>query len=408
LQKISLANCSVLAVVGGGRWSRVIISVLMGMKFPFDKVVIVSENNTKTLIDYLNSQSSEIQEKFSIVNSLTQLSKTENVKAAIVANSARLHFSTASELLRHRISLLVEKPLALKLSEASILIDCAKDVGVALIPSLQYRFCSYLHLFKRQICTLDEKPISFSFYWSDCAGEDRYGEKKTYDYSLNVALDVMPHVWSILSIVFDDIEFSIESCAIEFGGRIAHFSLANHELYGKVSLERDANSRQRFLIVRSKSGETISIDFSVEPGHITFKDGMRMSSDPNWENSPKPVTRQLSHFFSIEENALKYMDDSQAILGSVGFSENASNMLQEQQKATLRKALELNHKIENSVRLGLRELLSDALIKHGMVSIGDNDAIERKVVDIVECINSGSIFNSEYAILLEEIELTLN
>ena len=36
---------SILAIVGGGRWGQVLLSVIAGMHTPFDRIVIISKAN---------------------------------------------------------------------------------------------------------------------------------------------------------------------------------------------------------------------------------------------------------------------------------------------------------------------------------------------------------------------------
>jgi hypothetical protein len=400
-----LDSKSTLLIVGGGRWARVIVSVLIRMKLPFDKVVLISKSNKKKLNSFLSFISTEHNYYISVFESLDDFSDIESVGAAIVANSARMHFETASYLLRNGVSVLVEKPIVLNISDAEELISKASGASARLVPSLQYSFCSYLYNFKHLLCNLSDEPVSFSLNWSDAIAEERYGEKKSYDHSLNIAQDVMPHIWTILATVFDSDAFTFETCEIGSGGRLAYFEIKNDQLSGKVHLERDACIRKRLLEVKLKSGKLVSIDFAVEPGHIKVGDRPEFIADSLWGYIKKPLENQLSYFIFNQRNGLKQDEINRTIISSVIFCDRASSMIKKCQQKELIELLCDFQEIKDEKLIMLREFFADELIRGGAINVGDNAALEKKIAEIVDSIIKKPDYDNPYIRLVRNCDL---
>lgn len=326
-QKLKDRKDTVLAVIGGGRWGRVIVSVLTKMDLPFERIVVVSKANLNTMNSFLEEHQRLSNLPIALVSSLDELLERYSVKAAIVANAAHQHFDTSSRLIDHGINVLIEKPMVLSVEQAQILLKKAINQGVIIIPGLQYRFCSYIHNFAKELQRLEKIPCKFSIEWSDQIGEVRYGEVKSYDSTINVAQDVMPHIWSILSTIFCQTQINIISCQTARGGKCAEFSVEmENGAPGQIVLERDADQRRRLIKVHFESGEFLSMDFSNEPGVISWNNKV-ISINSNWNSDPKPLASQLQYFLSAINAGVILDLDSDACLNSVSFSEQASDLL---------------------------------------------------------------------------------
>jgi predicted dehydrogenase len=210
-----------LALVGGGRWARVIASVLSGLDTPFAHVLIVSRANAGFLAQNLPSS------RFEVVPTIDEALRRFRPNAAIIANAARAHVSNAERLIAASVPVLIEKPAALKEEEAARLLASAKRHGVCAMACLPLLHCSYLHRFIAQLAASGLSPENLTLEWEDAAGETRYGEPKRYDGGISVAQDVMPHAWAILSQVFGasiDAD-AVRACGIVAGGRGATYAL---------------------------------------------------------------------------------------------------------------------------------------------------------------------------------------
>lgn len=317
---------SALAVIGGGRWGQVILSVLESIPLPFDRVVVVSKFNAAEIRAKFNESKSSTA--FSLTDSIENLLAQYNVTAAIIVNSARQHFDTALNLIDHGAHVLIEKPIALSQEHINALIEKAAQKKVCLFPGLCYRFCSYLDNFSEKINQYST-PRRFMMNWFDVADEIRHGKLKKHDTTIDVAHDVMPHVWTILSKIFRE---PLIDARITLSGDAndddASFEISLKGISGQVNLSRRASARERSILIESQNNTICKIDFSSEPGTMTSGSEI-FSADTTWNNRPSPLTQQLRHFFlSIETGSKK--DDIDAAINSVRFSESASIKLQEQ------------------------------------------------------------------------------
>jgi predicted dehydrogenase len=303
-----------VAIIGGGRWGRVILSVLATSDLPLDRITMVTTHNVALAQNAVSRLASK--HPIRIVSALS-----DSPSAAIIANAARSHGETARNLIAQGTHLLIEKPVVLNLPEMRDLLVLAHAANTILVPGLNYRFCSYLRNFARR--TISLHPHSgFDLQWSDPEGEIRHGEKKLYDISINVADDVMPHIWAILSVVFPRAVFAVTSCKAARGGKSATFTLAAGDMIGTVTLERDSDRRRRMIQLSAHA----SLDFSSEPGTMTIGTET-MTADPDWANSPGPLARQLRYFLECIEQGKIADADETALIESVRLAESASAML---------------------------------------------------------------------------------
>jgi predicted dehydrogenase len=303
-----------VTIIGGGRWGRVILSVLATSDLPLDRITMVTEHNAALVQNVVARLAS--RHPIRIVSALS-----DRPSAAIIANAARSHGETARNLIEQGSHLLIEKPVVLALAEARHLIALSLAAHTVLLPGLSYRYCSYLHQFARRNASLHPLP-GFELHWSDPADEIRYGEQKTYDASINVADDVMPHIWAILSVLFPQAVFAVTSCKTARGGKSATFTLAAGSLKGSITLERDSDRRRRMIQLSAPA----SLDFSVEPGTMTIG-AETMMADPDWATSPGPLARELRYFLECVEEGKTAEADETSLLESVRLAESASALL---------------------------------------------------------------------------------
>lgn len=303
-----------LAIIGGGRWGRVILSVLATSDLPLDRITMVTKHNT-ALVHELASRL-VLKHPLRIASELS-----DTPSAAIVVNAARSHFQTACELIERGVPLLIEKPVVLTPQEAQHIVALAHDANTIVVPGLSYRFCSYLHHFAERIMSLH--PFSgFDLRWSDRAGEIRYGEQKINDESINVADDVMPHMWTILSVLFPGARFQVTSCQSTRGRKTATFTLCAERMKGTVTIERDSDRRCRIIQLLPPA----SLDFSEEPGMMTIGTDTT-TADSGWTTGPKPLARQLRYFLECVERGKATDADEIALTESVRLTESASALL---------------------------------------------------------------------------------
>lgn len=302
-----------VAVIGGGRWARVHLSVLAASGLPIDRVTMVTRHTASTAI----------AAPFSVemVASIGDL-KAAPV-AAIVANAAHDHAHAAQQLLERGVHVLVEKPVVLKLQEAQELVALARQNSRVLLPGLNYRFCSYVQHFVQQLQHRQVNRVAIT--WADPAAEMRYGETKRHDANITLAEDVMSHIWALLSQLFPAVDF-VPSAMTQLSSHHAQYGLEGNGIHAEIELARESDRRRRFIQVTTVAGEVLALDFATEPGEITI-DGVTANADPQWATSPSPLLRQLRYFFECIAHGRADAADEAALLKSVQLTEAVSQLL---------------------------------------------------------------------------------
>jgi predicted dehydrogenase len=357
-----------LAVIGGGRWARVIASVLANMDLPFNSTIIVSQSNPARLASAL---ASDRRGPIAIVPTIGEALNRFGLKAAIIANAARVHVASAEQLIEAGIPVLIEKPAALTMAEAARLLELADANGVCVAPSLSFLHCSYLHRFAMMIGADKGKLRGLTLEWTDPTSEVRYDDPKSYDPGISVAQDVMPHVWSILGLAvgMPAGDVGVKSCRIARGGRWATYGLEVQGVPCLVTVRRDAPARRRFLKAEISSGEELAIDFTVEPGTI-LSGSTRFSADPGWTERPGPLWGQIQDFLAALKGRTAE-PDTHALLGSVGLVERCDALLKQRQRNWLRLS-----RTESELHYALRDMLCGRFYKEGHGRPGDVRALD--------------------------------
>lgn len=365
-----------IAVIGGGRWARVYLSVLDELRTSYSLTAVTARNSIE-----LERWRGESGTSFAIVSDLAQLFAAGPVAGAVIVNAARKHEATVRLLLNAGVPMLVEKPLALTREAVEALFEEAAQRHVRLVPALTFRACSYLERFSTVVGSLTGTPRDVSLKWQDSRNEVRYGDLKTYDPSVSVAQDVMPHVWSILSILTGSPSCSpeVKTCAISRGGRRAEFALEAGDLRCNLLLERDAPARSRRLHVSMSSGERATIDFTREPGVIEVN-GKRMSGDEGWPQSGRPIRRLLGSFLDelgLTREAMPSFTDRNMGVASVALADDANKSLGRCQQEWLETCSV--ERCDDDVFYALRERMVPYLHANGQCAAGDVEALDSLV-----------------------------
>lgn len=310
-----------LALIGGGRWSRVLMSVVHSM---------VQENaHPPTTITWVTNHG------FEAASQWCQEHKTANVRivrrvddlldvappaAAIVANASEQHYQTVLMMLNHGAAVLCEKPLALTSLHATSLDTVARKKGLPLGTNLVFLFANYLRDFADLVAPLSIRSVSVQ--WQDPAVEVRHQERKSGNFQTFISDDMLPHAWSLVRSVFP----TQQDCwidRVDYGPREVLF-------YGKagvadlsVCLSRRSDQRVRRVTINDNEAE---LDFSVEPGRTVF----RGTQSRNVWRGDRPLRGSLQSFFDVIQQPAslpQWSLASNACLPAVTFTENATTLL---------------------------------------------------------------------------------
>jgi len=281
---------SKVAIIGGGRWARVLIEVLCEM-IPNDvELSIHTPHNAafmRAWCDNLNWEG-----EISVSEGLPQ--STSLPTAIIVANAARDHEKSIMWALSRSLPVLVEKPIATTSTSAQRLITMAQKKRVRFASAHVFLFASYLENFANIIKKEDEGVKCLKIIWTDPKSEHRYGEQKQYDPGLSVFADCLPHIISIFSSLSLGLPESCSNLKFLNGGSNIELELKLDDILCQVQLVRNAEKRQRIIEVTTKK-KIIKLDFTIEPG-IIFSGATKISADSDWDTNPRPVARLLTAF----------------------------------------------------------------------------------------------------------------
>ena len=279
-----------VAVVGGGRWARVLTEVLCELLPTSTRISMHSRHCVNELARWVTAQGLEQRIR---VSPEWPVPERPGSSAVIIANAARDHESAARHALRSATAVLVEKPLALSAAGARGLANLACDVQGRLAAAHVFLFAQYLNRFASLLRTKDD-PRLIRVRWIDPPGERRYGETKQFDAGLPVFADVLPHVSSILGVLAPDAPQEYAGIRVLRGGAQVELQLMIGGVPCHVLLARNGPRRERVIEVLA-DGSTVHLDFTVEPG-IVVDNGVELNADPAWPRRSRPLKSMLEAF----------------------------------------------------------------------------------------------------------------
>ena len=279
-----------VAVIGGGRWSRVLTEVLCGLVPPFVRISVHSPRNAEAMSVWVSERG--LEQRIHVSSGLPNFSSGSS-NAMIVANAACDHEKAIEYALSKGVPVLVEKPLTLNFAASQRLADFARSQNTYFAAAHVFLFARYVEAFSKIIT--DENSIHFiRVHWMDPQSENRHGEAKSYDPGLTIYADWLPHIISMLGTFTSS---KIQICEkLEFlrGGAHLKIDLLLGDIPCVIELVRNGNCRQRVIEVTAQQ-KKITLDFASEPGTIVSEATARCG-DPDWDIKPKPVARMLEAF----------------------------------------------------------------------------------------------------------------
>ncbi|HKI45289.1 MAG TPA: Gfo/Idh/MocA family oxidoreductase [Balneolales bacterium] len=343
-----------VVVAGGGRWARVLISVLYDLLPQSVPVTIYSPHGAASMAEWVVSQG--FQGRVSVSSDWPNFSP-ELTHAMVIANAARDHFKVAKRALESRIPVLVEKPVALSFREVEELVQISQVNKVPLAPAHVFLFAYFIEKFSAYVTDMG-KIIRIKVLWSDPKCEQRHGEQKQFDPSLPIYVDWIPHILSVLSMFIPFQNSECKKVRLLEGGRQVDMVLESAGCKCDIELVRNGDSRKRMIEVETDS-DRFTLDFSVEPGFAYSA----VSSLPEdiatlKKGNQGPVSRMLDTFLRW---AVSGEDDSRFDIG-LGLQANrlieqVASRYQGLQKAWLYKALATYDRRDENLQYTLAEIL---------------------------------------------------
>jgi len=286
----SLDPCpSHIAIIGGGRWARVLTETVSSIVSSKTQISIYSAHNA-------NAMSLWVLEKYfkQDVYVYSDISKLEahKIDAAIVVNAARDHVLITEKIIRLGIPVLVEKPVTLSYAETRRLVRLANEKGVLFAAAHVFIFARYVENFSHLASNLG-KIKSIHVNWTDPKSESRHGESKQYDQGLPIFYDWLPHVLSIIAALTNSTSIKDINTYFYKGGAHVEIEFMLDHVFCHIKLVRNDNARCReFKVV---ADQALKLDFSDEPG-IIYNTEYSISGDEKWDVEKRPAAQMLSTF----------------------------------------------------------------------------------------------------------------
>lgn len=279
-----------VAVIGGGRWARVLTEVLCSIVPPTVAISVHSLHNAKSMSVWAAARG--LGDRICLSSEWPQFLSAKS-SAVIVVNAARDHERAVEWALSAGVPVLVEKPIALTASASQRLADLARSRNVRFAAAHIFLFARYVDHFSRLVADVGGGRF-VRVHWTDPKFEYRYGEHKQYDAGLPVFADWLPHILSIVSALTPSLPLRCEKIKVLRGGAHLELDLMSGDIPCSVQLVRNSDRRQRIIEVTAGQ-KMLRLDFSKEPGIITCG-GTTMVGDPDWEVKKRPAARMLTAF----------------------------------------------------------------------------------------------------------------
>jgi predicted dehydrogenase len=211
---------------------------------------------------------------------------------ALIVNSAHEHRRSVERALDAGYHAVSEKPLTFSRLDTLELLARAAERGLRLFCTNTYLFADYLHVFRRDWLrgrTFSELEVT----WADASGEVRHGEQKSYDSSVPVMCDVLPHVASVVLATHGQLTFDRSSIAAAQGGSAVMAQFDGGDVAVRASMARNSARRTRLLRF-SGPADQVTLDFAAEPGVVSLNQGGGVSADLAWPSRRKPIAQMLA------------------------------------------------------------------------------------------------------------------
>jgi hypothetical protein len=244
-------------LIGGGRWSRVVLCEASKLQDQNLNIIVVSKKNHEYMKKWVSKTISSSNVK--VVKKMPDF-VIEN-SSAYVLNETTDRYRTLQKLLDLRIPTLVEKPLMLDYQRATKIVDLYQSAGIALASSQVFRFLKGTDALRAAISK--DRITSIKFDWFDSNSEIRYGEIKKFEKSVPIYYDILPHIYSMICGVFGDLPINLGHIkSVNDSKEIALSLKLNYSIDLDVNLSRIAETRKRLIQIQT-AVNMIEFDFST-------------------------------------------------------------------------------------------------------------------------------------------------
>ena len=400
-----------VAVVGAGRWARVMCQVLTAFTPSISRVVLVAERNfaatRRWLEEKLRAEPSNGHGRIVVTPTLRDVLDSKTIEAAFVTKMASEHYPTTRELLLAGKHVLVEKPFVLSADEAHELTRLARVQGRTLAVGFEFMYLPALHRLRDLIARHLDDVASVRVVWQDAAHVVKWGERKNPDLSANIVTDLYPHVLSQLLILFGRHEITSREVLSRDSCSNACITLDYGPIEVTASLDKQADDERRSLAVMSSSGHCLELDFASDRERIEL-DGQELPLEIRPENFPRTLTAEVAYFFAqMRTPAIIIPNTAEDTVHVVEETEQANRELTARQTSEMRGWLwkPLPDAVPEVVQQILRHQMVDGLLRNGLLANPkDTETLDRWVAHIFRIVHrfSRDPWATQATVLAEE------
>lgn len=276
-----------IAVYGGGRWARSLVTELRRVLPVDSEIVWVTKNCFVEVQSWLNVN--PVSNVRLVSEWLLDASITDGI---IIATSPQSHYQLVRSAIERCVPTLCEKPIAASFSQLFHLLRLSEINRCPVGVHLEFLFAGYLHKFAERIKLMNVCAIHLD--WLDPWSEERDGHIKYGEFYSDIVSDQLPHCWSVLTallpgssgLAFTDIHYSPDKVMLNgtFGA-----------LPVSLNLSRRSQKRVRLATVIDDQDSNTFLDFSIEPGVIKSSGQLLVNQ---WSGN-RPLACSLGSFVDV-------------------------------------------------------------------------------------------------------------
>lgn len=254
-------------IFGSGRWSKIYIKTLYSIISKEDSIYIYSKKNQENIINWIEKNSLR---KVYVLKNLENLSRNFFVSAFVV-NSPESHFKSIEYLVEKDIPGLIEKPIVFTSIEMNKLTKMIKNKKKLLFSSQVFTYSVFL---KEAFSIIKNfKPFDKAkIYWHDPDVELRYGDLKRSNQLIDIELDYLPHIFSIINFLTNKKLYFEKINKTKREKNSSKINLFFKNLECQIDLKRNSTSRKRIFRFSNKDGyfhmnfssELIEFEYSID------------------------------------------------------------------------------------------------------------------------------------------------
>lgn len=283
-----------LVIVGGGRWGRTWLSVVVAARGSAEGVVLAARSRPDEVRTWAAARA-ELAGLTVVPTVAEAMLVDRQPQAAIISSRPRDHVRDGMDALGHGLHVLVEKPLGVDPESGRTLVAAAQHMKRILAVGTEFAYLPAFHQLSEELAGADIADMTL--IWEDVENEVRHGATKTRHEETGLLYDLLPHAYSIFRVFVPNAGLWIGAAQESPDGRQGCIEFRDdrggrHEF----CCHTNAKARRRLLNIRTKSGHA-SIDFSGVHGLMTINSEPH-ALEPHMAEMASTLRLELGAFLS--------------------------------------------------------------------------------------------------------------